>query len=145
NHSNYTTPGLFLFDGTNFTSDPLTCNSTSIDALQYKYIIKPEWMFKYFVYNAYDAFIQSTPPSPSNDDDPIILNQFNIEMASCYNDPRANCTTPSLPLCFGETCNYYHKSWSSGQRLAFHKQISGGLNCVLTSPPAFQPTPPPDV
>lgn len=142
NHSNYTTPGLFLFDGTNFTSDPLTCNSTSIDALQYKYIIKPEWMFKYFVYNAYDAFIQSTPPSPSNDDDPIILNQFDIEMASCYNDP--NCGT-SLPLCFGETCNYYHKSWSSGQRLAFYKQISGGLNCVPTSPPAFQPTTPPDV
>ena len=142
NHSNYTTPGLFLFDGTNFTSDPLTCNSTSIDALQYKYIIKPEWMFKYFVYNAYDAFIQSTPPSPTNDDDPIILNQFNIEMASCYNDP--NCGT-SLPLCFGETCNYYHKSWSSGQRLAFYKQISGGLNCVPSSPPAFQPTTPPDV
>jgi|GEM_PF-1428101 hypothetical protein len=143
NHSNYTTPGLFLYNGTSFTQDLITCNSVPTPALQYKYIIKPEWMFKYFVYNAYDAFIQSTPPN--NDDNAIVLNQFNIEMASCYNDPRANCATPSLPLCFGETCNYYHKSWSSGQRLAFYKQISGGLNCVPTSPPAFQPTTPPDV
>tara|TARA_R110000782_G_scaffold5853_3_gene20222 strand:+ start:12120 stop:16760 length:4641 start_codon:yes stop_codon:yes gene_type:complete len=142
NHSNYTTPGLFLYNGTSFTQDLITCNSVPTPALQYKYIIKPEWMFKYFVYNAYDAFIQSTPPSPTNDDNAIILNQFNIEMASCYNDP--NCGT-SLPLCFGETCNYYHKSWSSGQRLAFYKQISGGLNCVPSSPPAFQPTTPPDV
>ncbi|MDF1674356.1 MAG: hypothetical protein P1U44_01475 [Vicingaceae bacterium] len=134
------TPGLFLFDGTNFTSDPLTCNSTSIDALQYKYIIKPEWMFKYFVYNAFDPFTVSSVTNDNTDD--IVLNQFDIEMASCYNDP--NCGT-SLPLCFGETCNYYHKSWSSGQRLAFYKQISGGLNCVPSSPPAFQPTTPPDV
>lgn len=131
-------PDVYILD-----PDDITCNpSLSITPLQYSYILKPEWMFKYFVYNAYDAFIQSTPPSPSNDDDRIVLNQFDIEMASCYNDP--NCGT-SLPLCFGETCNYYHKSWSSGQRLAFYKQISGGLNCVPTSPPAFQPTTPPDV
>lgn len=158
NHASET-PGLFIIDNilslpsvpdfAFFELDELNCplNSTQ-NALQYKYIIKPEWMFKYFVYNAYDGFLESTPPNPSNDDDPIILNQFDIEIGSCYNDVRVACnpTNPELVnLCFGETCNYYHKSWSSGQRLAFYKQISGGLNCVPTSPPAFQPTTPPDV
>lgn len=139
-------PALFEVDDSdplNIVLNPyvgLECppNNTPSRALQYKYILKPEWMFKYFVYNAFAK-------TGLTDDDALIINQFDAEMAGCYNDPRDLYTTipEGMSMCFGGPCNYYHQNWSAEERYTFYKQISGGLNCppialvdpVVTTPP----------
>jgi len=121
----------------------LACPTSTVNtALQYKYILKPEWMFKYFVYNAFDNF---TEGGTFSDADPVILNQFDVEMALCYNDVRKNCgpsPTDELPLCFGLECQYYHKNWSAAERATFYKQIRGSLNCPLDPSTTFSPADP---
>lgn len=94
--------------------------------LVYPYMLRPEWMFKYFVYNATnfsgdpDDYIQDVTKDNVDDSGAYLLpNHPSIEIQSCYNPPPC----PSDNLCFNP-CNYFHKSWSSAQRLQFYKLIS---------------------
>jgi len=137
-------PGLFITELNNnqpptatfdryFTECPTADGGLAPEQqlLQYKYILKPQWMFKYFVYNAFD--IQNSSIGDFDDNNPILLNQFEIEVGACYNDLALGCGPNAVELlCSGNTCNYYHKNWSAGQRLNFFRQIRGGLNCPPT-------------
>lgn len=98
--------------------------------LAYPYILKPEWMFKYFEYNAKKEFLDNQGDDFS-DKHIGFTNQFEIELASCYNDLttyiQANCSLITDPndriSC--KKCSYYHEQWNSGQRLNFYKQLKG--------------------
>lgn len=110
-------------------------NPVSYDQLNYPYVLKPEWMFKYFVYNAYDN-------TGVSDADDYILTQRPIEISTNYN--KLSGCAPTTPLCF-EVNQYDHKDWSSGQRLNFYQQIRGGkktvLECVYSDEVNNTPTP----
>lgn len=120
------------------------CNDNT---LYYQYTIKPEWMFKYFVYNSYTGGAMGDP----KDDFIPILNQFQVELNSCYqnvfeevcgNDVRRAVDENILelddnPNCGPEVCRYYHESWSAGQRLNFYKQIIGARKCPESCNPLF--------
>lgn len=129
-----------------FTSEKMKCpecvnDDPGTDQLAYSYILKPEWMFKYFVYNSAEKFNGS---GSFADDNRIIVNQYQLEIQNCYNDVFANCVNPTYPVCSGPTCNYFHKSWSAGQRLNFYQRISGGRKCPKAcddAPDAGMPTP----
>ncbi|MCT4579947.1 MAG: hypothetical protein N4A35_00905 [Flavobacteriales bacterium] len=105
-------------------------NPQSYDQLNYSYIVKPEWMFKYFVYNAHNN------PTIADDDD-YLLTQRAIEIASNYKD-LGLCASP----CF-EVNDYYHESWNKGQRLSFYQQISGAKKTVVVCSPS-NPEPQPE-
>lgn len=116
--------------------------------LYYPYTLKPEWLFKYFVYNAYSGNAIGDP----QDDFIPVINQFQLELDVCYanifqticgndvqtavnlipdenNDPDDNLRATENPRCSGEECRYYHESWSAGQRLNFYQQLEGGRKC----------------
>lgn len=119
--------------------------------LYYPYTLKPEWMFKYFVYNSYsqDATDHYIP----------VLNQYQEEINSCYQDLfNPICGTimqdyiddpmhdgEIVTRCRGEECRYYHESWSAGQRLYFYQQITGAdkcpLSCETGTPVSIEPSP----
>lgn len=113
--------------------------------LYYPYTLKPEWMFKYFVYNAYQ--------NNGNQHDvqslfAPVLNQFQLEYNSCYQDMFVEICASSIAdayslglitdsdpthqiKCSGEECRYTHENWSAGQRLNFYKQLNGGKKCPI--------------
>lgn len=91
--------------------------------LTYKYIARPEWMFKYFVYNLTGeaGIVDNTETNMDDGISYLFPNQPEIEVASCYNP---SCEDTETPVCFLD-CNYYHDSWTAGQRLNFYRQIAG--------------------
>ncbi|MDQ3192390.1 MAG: hypothetical protein M3Q58_12425 [Bacteroidota bacterium] len=107
-------PVLYSFS----TSSPLIFSHpdnplVTRDVLYYPYIVRPEWMFKYFVYNTWKE-------TGINDEYKTVGTHPQIELNSCFNPP--NCTTAVAPMCF-YPCRYYHENWNSGQRLNFYQQI----------------------
>lgn len=119
--------------------------------LYYPYTLKPEWLFKYFVYNAYHDDNDDQQDDDGLDFAPV-LNQFQLELDVCYadifqticgndvqtavnlipdenNDPDDNLRATENPRCSGEECRYYHESWSAGQRLNFYQQLQGRRKC----------------
>ncbi|MEO6038260.1 MAG: hypothetical protein ABIQ93_07605, partial [Saprospiraceae bacterium] len=88
--------------------------------LIYPYILRPEWMFKYFVYNLKDnPGFKDNPSAPEPDWSWLIPDHRELEIQTCYKPP---CT--NTPICFND-CRYFHESWSSGQRLNFYYMIKG--------------------
>lgn len=94
--------------------------------LYYSYILRPEWMFKYFVYNvsAEDNYLKDVIGTEAYAH--LLPDHLPIEINSCYNPPDCSFegdTDHSLhEQCF-RPCNYYHESWSADQRLNFYNQI----------------------
>ena len=102
--------------------------------LYYPYILRPEWMFKYFVYNV--TFKNSSNNTYIKDIDPtkdidlfinnhldgyfLLPNHLDVEIQTCYNLPV--CPVDGHNLCFNP-CRYTHVNWSSGQRLNFYNMI----------------------
>ncbi len=82
----------------------------------YPYILKPEWMFKYYVHN-FKGDIKLNSTSVPGFPQKYIHNFYRIAN-TCYELP-PSCS----PLCGGRLCHYTHKSWSSGQRLNFYKML----------------------
>lgn len=112
-------------------------NCDEAPQLYYPYTLKPEWMFKYFVYNAYQDVDQNQYDDES--DFIPVLNQFQLEYNSCYQDLFLQVCSPSIIAagkdvntaikCSGEECRYTHESWSAGQRLNFYQQLEGARKC----------------
>lgn len=111
-----------------------TCNNKLYPELYYPYILKPEWMFKYFVYNVFnDATI--------SDEDCTIPHQVMIDVAHKYNDPAMYVPggAGSTPLCYapllptintwGITFAYTHPNWSASERNSFYEVIRGAAAC----------------
>lgn len=95
--------------------------------LYYPYILKPHWMFKYFNYNSSSKFNGNNNSIP--DENRILINQLLIEITYCYNDLYANCRSNGYPSCIGNSCNYFHENWSTGQMFNFYQQIRGARKC----------------
>jgi hypothetical protein len=85
-------------------------------------------MFKYFVYNSSEKFLGSATNSIS-DNDRYLVNQLQLEVSNCYNNLFSNCSVSNAEPCSGNPCNYFHESWSSGQKLMFYQQISNARKC----------------
>lgn len=115
-----------------FMLDCSTCNPAlgETEILAYPYILKPEWMFKYFVYNAF-GFNGST--TAIDDANRFVVTQMDVELSTCYSNPYATCTNSGLKPCAGTPCYYTHESWSSAQRLNFYQNIRGADKCPAQS------------
>ncbi len=133
------------------------CGGAYERSLFYPYTLKPEWMFKYFVYNSYSF----NGIGDVEDDFMPLMNQFEIQLNACYQDMftpicitsvpagkersvvnqaifDGDITVDDNPRCGASDCRYYKKSWSTGQRLAFYKQISTGRRCSETNSPLYE-------
>lgn len=114
---------------------PYTCGGTPGQVLAYPYIVKPEWMFKYFVYNVWHNNISG---DFIDDKDVLIPNQVLVDMKQGYNTAKyyLSTITPSPPMA-ADTCNYtfdlhhLHVNWSMDDRLVFYKEIKGAAACYI--------------
>jgi len=111
-------------------------NQGSHEKLNYPYIVKPEWMFKYFVYNIDNNLNQLSSSLKIPDNNQLIVTQQAIEISSNYNN-FADCGSP----CF-EKPDYNHKNWSKGQLLNFYQKIRGGKQSATECTYPNEPTPP---
>ncbi|MEO6302810.1 MAG: hypothetical protein ABIP51_06535 [Bacteroidia bacterium] len=119
--------------------------------LYYPFILKPEWCFKYFVYNVFENQ-QTVAPAINyiDDNSTIIPNQVSIDIQRKYNmpysyvpatltvnlNPTDLCSTPS-PLTYSvgantNTVNYIHYNWSAGERSSFYGSIKGSSKCYAS-------------
>lgn len=144
-------PLLFQSNG-NLPPITYTWNCTSATQtitskeLCYPYIVKPEWLFKYYVYNVYENKITGPPSINFIDDNDLLLpNQVTNDIQRKYNlpisylSPTLNvtgdqlCSTPSaLTYSLGTntyTFNYLHQNWSSADRETFYNIIKGAPKC----------------
>jgi hypothetical protein len=109
------------------------CDGTSVKALAYPYIVKPEWMFKYFVYNVWHN--NSTSSSEYIDDkDAIIPNQVLVDLRQGYNDGTyylaSALLSPTGPLCnYTFDPDHLHVNWSKDDRMQFYAEIKGAAAC----------------
>jgi len=127
------------------TSEVFTCTGgRQRKELYYDYVIKPEWMFKYYVYNAYKE--QGNSTDIIADADALIANQVMFEINECYKTAdkyvgAAQGYNAGLPLC-RESCsasykhlgtvgnfNLTHVNWSLEERIRFYKEIKGSAKC----------------
>lgn len=124
------------------------CNGNPVNEMYYPYILKPEWMFKYFVYNVFEN--QLTAPPAINyldDNDALLPHQVHIDVARDYNEPYSYLPVAvqavTLP---GDLCkqppsstytmngnpysySYYHLNWTSADRGSFYAAIKGAPRC----------------
>jgi hypothetical protein len=136
-----------LFDlntaGTAPIPSTITCGTSTspINQLYYSYVVKPEWMFKYYVYNLFDG-----PSGPIDDGDRLIPNQVLVDINRLYNHPNTYVGIPqgynsSVELCkeppaltYTNSSTVYtytntHQYWSAAERLNFFKEIRGSAKC----------------
>jgi hypothetical protein len=157
-------PVIFKLNSGVAIAETYTCVSTGTprqrNELYYDYVVKPEWMFKYYVYNAYEEV--SNPANIIPDADAVIANQVMFEINDCYKTAdkyvsSAHGYNSSLPLC-RESCtasykhlnvvnnfNLTHVNWSLEERIRFYKEIRGSAKCYElkgeTSPTYNTPNP----
>ncbi len=108
-----------LYDDDNNVFEMSPCNTK---ILTYPYVVKPEWIFKYFVYNLYnDAYI--------DDKSAVIPNQVLSDIHNCYNQPNTYINTTEK-LC-NQACdpNDLHNNWGNDERFAFYTVIKGAPLC----------------
>jgi hypothetical protein len=156
-------PVLFKLNSGVATAETYTCTGTGRprNELYYDYVVKPEWMFKYYVYNAYKE--QGSSTDVIADDNLVVANQVMFEINDCYKTAdkyvsAAEGYNSGLPLC-RETCtasykhlnvvsnfNLTHVNWSLEERIRFYKEIRGSAKCYElkgeTSPTYNTPNPP---
>lgn len=143
--SNTYSPFLFEIDNTGAAEmTTLTCNGT-VNELFYPYILKPEWMFKYYVYNVYE---NNAGGGFIDDADVLIPHQVTIDLQRKYNDQfsylpgtitstlseTSLCDyTPPLTYTSGSCTytfqGYYHNNWTSEDRFYFYEAIKGAPRC----------------
>jgi hypothetical protein len=172
NHTNV--PLLFQTNGT-LSPITYTWNCTAISGptvaneLYYANILKPEWMFRYFVYNVFENQQTGFPAVNFIDDNSLLIpNQVSIDILRKYNlpysyltaamqfstTPQQLCSTPaSQTYSLGAntfTFNYLHENWTVAERVSFYNAIKGASKCYgvkgidpgddLTDPPNQLPT-----
>lgn len=133
----YSVPVLFKSVNMNYSAVVYSCVTTPYVQLYYPYIVKPEWQFKYFVYNVFNegGFI--------SDGSLELPHQVLTDVRYVYNEPGgylpAGSVTSSLcarptPLTYSlgvstGTFTYTHLNWSAGERADFYDAIKGAPNC----------------
>ena len=142
-------PQLFDNSGTLILTN---CDGTDFPELYYPYVLKPEWMFKYYVYNVFEN--NGAGPGTTNfidDADYLLPNQVTTDLALCYNEPFSylpnsitNGTLQPGNLCkqtakptftlgaSTSTLSFVHINWSSDERQEFYTQIKGAARCYTT-------------
>lgn len=146
--TNTSVPLLFEVNGTSVTTYTAKCNG-AINELYYPYIVKPEWQFKYYVYNVFENGIAS-PVNFINDADPLLPNQVLLDINRLYNKPYSylpvsiTSTMTADELCFQVpittyslgagtfTTSYLHKNWNLSERSQFYGDIRGAAKCYTT-------------
>ncbi len=134
--------------GTTVVTSTMTCGTTGdIKELYYPYTLKPEWMFKYYVYNIYGD-------NTILDDDRLIPHQVLVDLNRGYNAPESYVTAPGgtsglygyipagAPLCSKLPVSTFtapslavysytntHEHWSAAERMNFYKEIKGSPKC----------------
>ncbi|PBQ30225.1 hypothetical protein CNR22_00110 [Sphingobacteriaceae bacterium] len=137
-----------------------TCNSVSNYELYYPYVIKPEWMFKYFVYNVFE---NGSTSGFRSDFDVLLPHQVNLDLLYKYNNPisyLSSSITLSTGLCdelpvstysssaASFTVEYTHRNWTSSERKTFYSNIAGapkcyankGVDATISKDNYFEPT-----
>ena len=117
----------FIVDNGSFYSN--TCNGSNYNSLEYPYMLKPEWMFKYFMYNVHsgnntNVFI--------DDSYPVIPNQVMHDIQNCYNPiDKYIAGTGSITFCEPPSCGAddYHENWDAATRLSFYNAIKFAPAC----------------
>ena len=147
---NYTdSPLLFESSDGSATLTTNNCASTNINELFYPYILKPEWMFKYYVYNVFENGLTAAPAvNYINDGNVLLPHQVMIDISRKYNDPymylpsSVTLTVPKSSLCNQTPINnytlsgtsytsigYFHINWSVDERNSFYSVIKGAPRC----------------
>jgi len=146
--SNTYVPLLFTMNVNAVEISTTTCNNLVVEELYYPYILKPEWMFKYFVYNVFENQGNSTGAlNFINDNDNFLPNQVLIDLNRTYNAPFSYLTAAAATglsatdLCYQPITStftvssvsnnfiYTHENWSSKERSEFYDLAKGGGNC----------------
>jgi hypothetical protein len=142
-------PLLFSVNSNTAQLTTFSCSGSSYYELYYPYVLKPEWMFKYFVYNVYENNI-TTPPSVNfiGDGNIVVPHQVQTDLARLYNAPYSYlssavingtlapadlCSTPPqqvYSLSSSTTAFVYtHINWSTAERLSFYGAIKNSPKC----------------
>lgn len=135
----YTAPVLFEKTGLN-SAAAVTFSCTGVGSynqLYYPYVVKPEWQFKYFVYNVFNeaSFI--------DDYSLIIPNQVSMDIERIYNLPgtylpagtntSSLCSNPSaITYSIGSTTGtfyYTHENWNAADREQFYLLVQSAPAC----------------
>jgi hypothetical protein len=125
----FTAPSLFKLDGNgNVIAYDYECGSDAEKILYYPYIIKPEWMFKYFMYN---TFRNNESTDFLLDKNVQVPNQVLLDMQSCYEPLPVNylTNTPTGSPCKSCDALRFHTNWSASEKLTFYKRVSGAPAC----------------
>lgn len=132
---------------TSVVTSTMTCGTASnIEELYYPYTLKPEWMFKYYVYNLYDG-----TNGAIDDNDRLIPHQVLVDLHRGYNTPESyvinNSATNGYNSSGAPLCNILpvltftapssavytytntHECWSAAERMDFYKEIKGSPKC----------------
>jgi hypothetical protein len=139
-------PFSFSVDPSNGSAVTYTamCNNNVINELYYPYIHKPEWMFKYYMYNKYE----NNNAGFLDDGDVLLPHQVIIDVQRNYMDPHSylpaavQATVTAADLCqqpVKPTYNYngnpytlqgyYHNNWTIEERGQFYQAIMGAPRC----------------
>jgi hypothetical protein len=146
------TDSPLLFDINN--GSPLIKNfscgaNNAVNQLYYPYILKPEWMFKYYVYNVFENSVTASPAVNYIADGNLLLpHQVTTDLLRKYNDPYTyvpsslTVTVPKSSLCnlpptlnytLGgtnyTTTGYFHKNWSVSEKNSFYSTIYNAPRC----------------
>lgn len=140
-------PYLFQIDPTvGILPTTFTCNGSVVKELYYPYILRPEWMFKYFVYNVYENDSHTGTIDFIDDDKALIPHQVMIDIQQHYNAPASYLSptvTPVPLLCSTPPADtystgsstaafsYYHKNWTAAERFNFYKSAKGAPKCFV--------------
>lgn len=134
--TSYSAP-ILINDWTIPTPFTITCPDITNPSpvLSYPYIVKPEWMFKYFVYNVFHS--NNTTSEYIDDYNALIPNQVMVDLKQGYNNA-GYYTVPAAITLTSPVCNYtfddnhLHQNWSMEERMLFYSEIKGSAACYKT-------------
>lgn len=137
-------PLLFGINNNHIELETDSCRGAEYPKLYYPYILKPEWMFKYFVYN---KFTNGQQHDFITDSSTIIPHQVDMDIVLHYNeshsylsgaiqhatDPDSVCgKTPKSTYFDGfvnKDFSYHHNNWDMNDRFQFYEAIQGCASC----------------
>jgi hypothetical protein len=143
-HTELNTPFLFEINNNQLNLIIDICNGNGYPQLYYPHILKPEWGFKYFVYN---KFTNQSKDDFINDTSTIVPHQIIVDVHRHYNEPYsylpAAVTTTLSPdsLCnftpmtqysvstTGYNFKYHHQNWNMNERNDFYNTIKMAPRC----------------
>lgn len=141
-----------LFENNNGTISLMNfnCNSGSYNELYYPYILRPEWMFKYYVYNVFENGATAAPAvNYIADDDLLLPNQVHTDLDRQYNEPftylssaitatlnKSTLCNQASPLNYTlsgtgySLTGYFHNNWTVEEKNTFYELIRNAPHCA---------------